>query len=61
MHKWIQKAVARMKAKGTVGSFTRAAKAHGESSKAYANTVMSDPNASSKMKKKANFVKNVSK
>ena len=49
---------------GTKGTFTAAATKAGhedspEGRKAYANKVLSDPNASPKMKKKATFYKNI--
>ena len=49
---------------GTKGTFTAAATKAGhpdtpDGRKAYANKVLNDPNASSKMKKKANFYKNI--
>ena len=49
---------------GTKGTFTAAATKAGHPDtpagrKAYANKVMNDPNASSKMKKKATFYKNI--
>ena len=49
---------------GTKGTFTAAATKAGhadspEGRKAYANKVLNDPNASPKMKKKANFYKNI--
>ena len=49
---------------GTKGTFTAAATKAGHPDtpagrKAYANKVMNDPNASTKMKKKATFYKNI--
>ena len=49
---------------GTKGTFTAAATKAGhedspEGRKAYAEKVLKDPNASPKMKKKANFYKNI--
>ena len=49
---------------GTKGTFTAAATKAGHSDspegrKAYANKVLNDPSASPKMKKKANFYKNI--
>lgn len=49
---------------GTKGTFTAAATKAGhpdtpEGRKAYANEVLNDPKASTKMKKKANFYKNI--
>lgn len=59
--KWIQKATKRMKEKGTEGSFSGAAARAGMSTSAYAQKVLKDPKASSAMKKKANFARNVGK
>lgn len=61
--KWVQKAVKKMKQKGTVGSLTRAAKRAGFSSAmAYARHIKSHPGRySAKMRKKANFAINVNK
>jgi hypothetical protein len=42
------------------GTFTKAAKS-GESTQQHASRVLSDPHASSAMKKKANFAKNAAK
>jgi len=58
---WIQKAVKKMKAKGTIGSFKKAAKKAGKSTKAMATSVLKNPKASPAMKKKANFARNVGK
>lgn len=49
---------------GTGGTFTAAATKAGyadtpEGRKSYANAVLKDPDASTKMKKKANFYKNI--
>lgn len=49
---------------GTKGTFTAAATKAGhpdtpEGRKTFANSVLNDPKASSKMKKKANFYKNI--
>ena len=49
---------------GTKGTFTAAATKAGHADtpagrKAYANKVLNDPNATPKMKKKANFYKNI--
>lgn len=61
-HKWIQKATEKMKSKGTEGSLTAAAhKAGYSSTMEYAQHEKSSPNASGKMKKKANFALNVNK
>lgn len=43
-----------------VGTFTSAAKP-GESTQAHASRVLSDPNASTAMKRKANFARNAPK
>lgn len=60
--KWIQKAKAKMKSSGTIGSFSKAAKKVGESALSFANKVLTPKSkASSSMKKKAVFAKNVSK
>jgi len=59
---WIGKAITRMKQKGTIGSFSSAAKRHGMSTSAFASKVMAHKgNYSSSMVKKANFAKNVSR
>ncbi len=59
---WIGKATDKMKKKGTVGSFSKAAKEHGETTKEYADQVLAKgSDASKKMKQKANFARNVSK
>jgi len=59
--KWIQKATAKMKKKGTVGTFKKAAKKAGESTSEFAEQVLKSPKATPAMKKKANFAKNVAK
>lgn len=61
--RWIQKAVSRMKSKGTKGSLTRAAKRAGfKSALAYARHIMRNKsNYSPAMRKKAIFAINVSK
>lgn len=57
---WIQDAVKKMKKKGTVGSFSRAAKRAGMSTAAYANKIHANPSRySHAMRKKANFARNV--
>lgn len=59
---WIQKAVRKMQKKGTVGSFSAAAKKAGKSTQAYASKVLKKGSkASAAMKKKAQFAKNVAK
>jgi hypothetical protein len=56
--KWMQEAAKKMKAKGTEGSFTREAKAHGKSVGEFANEVLKeDSEYSTKMKRKAAFAK----
>jgi hypothetical protein len=56
--KWMQAARERMKRKGTVGSFSRAAKRAGMSTAAYARKVLKKGSkASAAMKKKAAFAK----
>ena len=59
--KWIQSAVSKMRAKGTVGKFARHAKAEGESVQKEANEVLRNPKASTKLKREAVFAKNMSK
>ena len=60
MAKWIQKATDKMKAKGTVGSFTKAAKRAGKSPAAFQKQVLAKGSkASTKMKRKAAFRKAV--
>ena len=59
---WIGEATEKMKAKGTEGSFSEAAKEHGETTKEYADQVLAEgSDASKKMKQKAQFARNVSK
>lgn len=58
---WIQAAVSKMRAKGTVGSFSRAASNAHMSTQGYANKVLASDSASPAMKKKANFAHNVAK
>ncbi len=61
-HKWIQKATSKMKKKGTEGSLTEAAHHAGYgSAMEFARHEKSSPNASTKMKRKANFALNVNK
>lgn len=43
------------------GKFTKSAKAAGESVQEYAAKVLSDPNATSLQKKRANFARNAAK
>lgn len=59
--KFIQKAVAKMKAKGTLGKFSKAAKKEGETTLEHAEEVKSSPKASSKVRKEAQFAINMSK
>ena len=60
--KWIQKAKKRMEKKGTVGSFSKAAKRAGMSTSAFATKVLKKGSKySAALKKKANFAKNVGK
>jgi len=59
--KFIQKAVAKMKAKGTVGKFSRAAKKEGESTLEHAKEVKRNPKASTKVKREAQFAINMQK
>jgi len=59
--KWIQSAVARMRAKGTVGSFSAAAKRAHMSTSAYARKVLKNPKASTTLKRRAQFALNVAK
>jgi len=59
--KWIQKATDRMKAKGTVGSFSAAAKRADKSTGAYAREVLANPgDFSDTTRKRAQFAENVS-
>lgn len=57
--KWIQAATKKMEQKGTKGSFSRTAKKAGMGTGAYASHVLASDTASPKMKKKAQFAKNV--
>lgn len=56
--KWVQHAVARMKAKGTEGSFSASAAHAGESTQEYAREVLNNPKASPLLRKRANFARN---
>jgi hypothetical protein len=59
---WIGDAVAGMKRKGTVGSFTRQAKGAGMGVQAFANKVAASPeNYSTTTRRRANFARNVNK
>lgn len=55
---FLQRAEKRMEKKGTKGAFSAAAKRHGMSTEAFAEKELHDPNASGKMKKRANFARN---
>jgi hypothetical protein len=60
--KWIQRAVSKMKKKGTVGSFSRAAKRAGITTSQLAARIKRNPGRySPAMRKKANFARNVAK
>ncbi len=59
--KFIQKAVARMKAKGTLGKFSKEAKKEGESTLEHAKEIKNSPESSPKLKKEAQFAINMSK
>lgn len=54
---WMSDESEREKSAGTKGSFSRAAKRHHMSTAAFARKESSDPNASTKMKRKANMAK----
>ena len=59
---WIQKATQKMKEKGTKGSFSDAAKRAGRSTEEEeAHVLAPGSHASTKMKRKANFARNVAK
>ena len=59
--KWIQKATKEMKRKGTVGSFSAAAKRADKSTGSYAKEVLANPgDFSPTTRKRAQFAKNVS-
>lgn len=58
MSHFLQAANKRMEAKGTKGTFSAAAKRRGMSTEAFAEKELHDPNASPKMKKRANFARN---
>ena len=56
---WIQDATSKMKKKGTVGSFTKMAKRHGDTPVEYAKEVLDHPSKHTlKTRRKAQFVKN---
>jgi len=62
MQKWIQKAVKRMKAKGTVGAFTKQAKQYNMTPKQFANYVLAHKDKfSATTIKRASFAKNANK
>jgi len=59
---WIGKATDKMKKKGTVGAFSKAAKERGETTKEYADQALAKGStASKKTKERARFARNVSK
>ena len=58
---FIQKAVAKMKAKGTVGKFSKEAAKEGESTLEHAKEIKNSPKSSPKLKKEAQFAINMSK
>ena len=59
MANWIQKATKKMKAKGTVGAFGEQAKKAGQTTKQFANHVLSNKDDySSTTVKRAQFAKN---
>jgi hypothetical protein len=59
---WMQKATAKMKEKGTEGSLTSAAHHAGyDSALAFAHHIKGNPDATTKMKRKANFAINANK
>ncbi len=58
--KFIESAVNDMKQRGTIGSFSSAAKRKGMPTMDFARQTMKSPSASSGMKKKANFAINAS-
>jgi len=59
--KWIGKVVASMKKKGTIGKFSKEAEKEGESTLEHAEEIKSSPKASTKLKREAKFVINMSK
>lgn len=59
MAQFLQKARESMEKKGTVGAFTKSAKSAGEGVQEHASSVLSDPGASTKQKKRAQFAKNM--
>ena len=59
--KWIQAATKKMKAKGTVGKFSKAAKKEDESTHEFAEKEVHSKKTSPLMKKRAQFAINMSK
>lgn len=57
--KFLQKARESMEKKGTVGAFTASSKKAGQSVQGHASSVLADPSASAKQKKRAQFAKNM--
>lgn len=58
---FIQKAVSKMKKKGTIGKFSKEAAKEGESTLEHAKEIKNSPKASTKLKKEAQFAINMSK
>lgn len=58
-NRWAQKATKKMKEKGTEGSLTRIAHAHGESPLEFARSHTHDPNP--KIREKSLFAANINK
>lgn len=59
MAQFLQKARASMERKGTVGAFTRSSEKAGESVQEHASEVLSNPNASTRDRKRAQFAENM--
>lgn len=59
--KFLQQARKSMEEKGTVGAFTKSAKKAKEGVQEHAHSVMSDPNASTTQKRRAQFAINMKK
>ena len=59
MAQFLQKARASMEKKGTVGAFTKSSEQAGQSVQEHASSVLGDPGASTKQKKRAQFAKNM--
>jgi hypothetical protein len=55
--RWIQKVREQMEKRGTVGAFRRAAQRAGMDTCSYAEKVLRDPNAPTKLKRRAAFAK----